>query len=126
MKTDLESIHIDNIYQLENLDQVESLTSPIRYRMISFLTYRSKTSAQLARDLGISRPKAHYHLQVMVKLGFARFVGEKLVNGIVEKYYVSRAHFFSFDGLNQYAVDHPEDEEFCRRFASLKNHFLIN
>ena len=126
MMTHLETKYeIDETYYFENLDQFEPLTSKIRYQMISYLTTKPKTSAQLARDLGITRPKAHYHLQVLVKQGLAIFVKETLVNSIMEKYYIARARFFSFDHLSQYIANHPEEEEFALKFARLKNSFLI-
>jgi hypothetical protein len=114
------------VYYLETLEQMDALTSSIRYRMISQLAKKPKTSAQLARDLGISRPKAHYHLQVLVKLGFARFVSDALVNGIVEKYYIGTAHFYSFDKLDEYSVQHPEDSLYSEKLTLIKERFLLN
>ncbi len=119
-------IDMDTVYYLETLEQMDALTSNIRYRMVSQINKNPKTSAQLARDLGISRPKAHYHLQVLVRLGFAKFVNEALVNGIVEKYFIGTAHFYSFDKLDEYAVQHPEDSVFSEKLILIKERFLLN
>lgn len=126
MDNDVEEYKIDEKYYVENLDQMEAFSSRIRFKMIAKLSDRPKTSAQLARDVGISRPKAHYHLQVLVKLGLASFVYEKLVNGIMEKYYIGKAHFYCFDRLNHYAAKHPEEIQYANKLNQIKNDFLIN
>ena len=121
-----DQFQIEELYILENLDQMEAFSSRIRYRMIALLTGSPKTAAQLAREVGVSRPKAHYHLQVLVKVGLAEFVYEKLVNGIMEKYYLGRAHFYSFDKLSEHMAAHPEDTAFSRKLSQLQNDFLLN
>ncbi len=121
-----DQFQIEELYYLENLDQMEAFASRIRYRMVALLTGSPKTAAQLAREVGVSRPKAHYHLQVLVKVGLAEFVYEKLVNGIMEKYYLGRAHFYSFDKLSEHTVIHPEDIAFSRKMTQLQNDFLLN
>ena len=126
MEKVMEDYKRDEIFYLESLEQMEVFTSKIRFRMIGKLAETPKTAAQLARDLEISRPKAHYHLQVMVKLGFAILLYEKLVNGIMEKYYIGRAHFYSFDNLDLYANEHPQDTVFIKKLAQAKNDYLHN
>lgn len=122
----MEQYKVEELYYLENLDQMEAFSSRIRYRMVALLAYTPKTAAQLAREVEVSRPKAHYHLQVLVKMGLVVFMYEKLVNGIMEKYYIGRAHFYSFSKLSEYTTTHPEDTAFSKKFAQLQNDFLLN
>jgi hypothetical protein len=121
----VEQYKIAEIYYLENLEQLEAFCSKIRYRLINQLGQGPKNSAQLAREIAISRPKAHYHLQVLVRMGLICLAGEKLVNGIMEKYYIGKAHFYSYDELFQYSADHPEDTEFNKRFQQARHDFLL-
>jgi DNA-binding transcriptional ArsR family regulator len=122
----LREYHIEEIYFLESLEQLECLTSITRYKMISLLASKPTTGAQLARALEISRPKAHYHLKTLEKQGFVSRVDEILVNGILEKYYLARAKFFSFDKLEEFVEDHPGDNEYIQRWFRAKNQILIN
>lgn len=117
-------LEIEEIYYLENLEQFEAITSGIRYRMIRLISAEPKTAAQLGRELGISRPKAHYHLQVLVRLGLAILVDEILVSGIVEKYFIGKARFYSIDHLNDYGLQHPEEKGFNSRLSQVKTRFL--
>ncbi|MEM5775209.1 MAG: winged helix-turn-helix domain-containing protein [Anaerolineaceae bacterium] len=126
MEKVMEQYKVEELYYLENLDQMEAFSSRIRYRMVVLLAYTPKTAAQLAREVEVSRPKAHYHLQVLVKMGLVVFVYEKLVNGIMEKYYIGRAHFYSFDKLSEYAASHPNDTAFAKKLGQLQNDFLLN
>jgi DNA-binding Lrp family transcriptional regulator len=108
------------------LEQLETLASIFRYKMYSLLTHKPKTGAQLARALGISRAKAHYHLKTLEKLGFVSRVDEILVNGMLEKYYLARAKFFSFDKLSEFAEENPGEVEYVQRWFRAKNEILIN
>lgn len=113
-------------YDLERIEQLEALTSPIRYRMIILITREPKTAAQLARELGMARPKAHYHLKQLEKVGLARLVDESLVNGIVEKRYLSIARSYSFQTLIQQADRMEGGEDFRRRVLRLKDRMRVN
>jgi DNA-binding transcriptional ArsR family regulator len=93
-----EETTIKDIYYLEDIEQLEAITDPIRYRMCLMLS-EPKTGAQLARALGISRARAHYHLNVLEKVGLVRFHHEGMSHGIVEKYYQAVAEYFDFSNL---------------------------
>jgi len=89
---------IQDIYYLENIEQLETIADPIRYRMY-FMMSEPKTGAQLARALGISRARAHYHLNILKEVGLVRFCGEGTSHGIIEKYYQSVAEYLDFSRL---------------------------
>lgn len=89
---------LQEIYYLENTEQLEAISDPIRYRMYFMMT-EPKTGAQLARALGISRARAHYHLNILKELGLVRFYGEGTSHGITEKYYQVVAEYLDFSKL---------------------------
>jgi hypothetical protein len=66
--------------------------------MIAIMTI-PMTGAQLARELGMSRARAHYHLKLLEKVGVVKFCGEGLSHGIVEKYYHTVARMLDFSKL---------------------------
>lgn len=87
-----------DVYYLKSLKQLQMLGEPVRYRMITLLR-RPMTSAGLARELGIARAKAHYHLKQLEAVGLVRFHGEGMSHGIIEKYYVVVGRMLDFTRL---------------------------
>jgi DNA-binding transcriptional ArsR family regulator len=63
---------IQDIYYLERIEQLEAIADPIRYRMCLMMT-EPRTGAQLARALGITRARAHYHLNKLKEVGLVTF-----------------------------------------------------
>lgn len=89
---------IPDVYFLETVEQVQALADPLRYRM-ALLLIRPMTCAGLARALGLTRPKAHYHLKQLESVGLARRHSDALSNGIVEKYYITAGRMLHFGRL---------------------------
>lgn len=89
---------VQDIYYLENIEQLEAISDSIRYRMYFMMT-EPKTGAQLARALKISRARAHYHLGVLREVGLVTFHGEGTSHGITEKYYQAVASYLDFSNL---------------------------
>ncbi|MGQ9600706.1 MAG: ArsR/SmtB family transcription factor [Anaerolineae bacterium] len=95
---------IKDIYYLEKIEQLEAISDPIRYRMCLMMA-EPRTGAQLAHALGISRARAHYHLNILKDIGLVSFCGEGMSHGITEKYYQAVAKYFDFSKLI------PKDEQ---------------
>lgn len=89
---------IQDVYYLEKVEQLEAIADPIRFRMY-FMMNEPKTGAQLARALGISRARAHYHLKILKEVGLVVFCGEGNSHGITEKYYQMVAHYLDSSKL---------------------------
>lgn len=88
-----------DIYYLENIEQLETISDPIRYRMY-FSMSEPKTGAQLARALEISRARAHYHLNILKGVGLVKLCEERMSpHGITEKYYRVVAEYLDFSRL---------------------------
>ena len=112
---------IEDVYYLENLEQFEAIAAPFRYKIIKLISIRPITGAQLAKILGISRPRAHYHLKTLEKQGLVNLVEKRLVKGIIENYYLSRAKFFSADKLIERSQKNPEDTDFTQNLYKIIN-----
>ncbi len=96
---------VQDIYYLENIEQLEAISDPIRYRMYFIMMNGPRTGAQLARALEISRSRAHYHLNILKEVGLVTFYGEGTSHGITEKYYQPVAGYLDFSRLL------PQDQE---------------
>lgn len=90
---------IQEVLFVEDPEQLQVLADPIRYQIASFLASKPMTGAQLARALKISRPRAHYHLKLLLKAGLVFLWDEDSSSGIVEKYYRSIAQSFNISRL---------------------------
>lgn len=89
---------IPDVYFLESTDQLKVLSDPLRYRM-TLLLNTPQTGAGLARALGLSRAKAHYHLKLLQSAGLVDLHSEAIKDGIVEKYYTVRGRMLDFRRL---------------------------
>ena len=98
MRTSTADQDLPEVYYLETLDQLKVLAEPIRYRM-TILLETPTTAASLARKLGLTRPKAHYHLKQLEAVGLVRPHSEGLNNGIVEKFYIVSGRILDFSNL---------------------------
>src|SRR5262245_56350391 len=89
------SSKIADTYYLESLEQLQILADPLRYRIVDLLS-EPKTGAQLARELGIPRPKIHYHLKLLAAAKLIRLCPP---NGASEMNYICVARMLSFTRL---------------------------
>lgn len=89
---------VPDIYYLESTEQLKVLSEPLRYQM-TLLLDEPQTCAGLARALGLSRAKAHYHLKLLQSVGLIRPHSEAIKDGIVEKYYIVRGRMLNFRRL---------------------------
>lgn len=98
-------------YDLDNIDQIKAISEPTRWRMLSLLILEEMTGAQLARMLKIPRPRAHYHLKTLERVGLVEFQEERTRNGMVEKYYRAIARQYLTDKLIHRGRELPENNE---------------
>ena len=95
---------IPDCYYLERIEQLQVMADPLRYRIIKLLD-RPRTGAQLARELGLTRAKTHYHIKQLEGAALIRVDHIDTSTGMVEKYYTCVARFFSFARLLPDASD---------------------
>ena len=50
------------VYIIEELEQLKTISDPLRARVLLLLIEKAYTGQQLAKLLGMARAKVHYHL----------------------------------------------------------------
>jgi len=112
------------LYELDSIEQIEAISTPVRYRMLVLLAEKAMTAAQLARALNISRQRAHYHLKVLERNRLARFVGTQINSEMVERYYRAYSFIHSYRSLvDRYYMTQPERE--INRLIKAINEFVL-
>lgn len=74
-------------HSAEAIAALRSLAHPLRVRMLSLLTAEAMSTADVARELGLSHANASYHLRLLADAGRIRVVGERRIRGGVAKLY---------------------------------------
>jgi predicted ArsR family transcriptional regulator len=82
------------VYVIRDLEQLKTVSDPLRSKVLVYLIEKAYTGQQLAKLLGMARAKVHYHLNELEKHGFITVVHTELKNGIVQKFYRSVARGF--------------------------------
>lgn len=76
-------------------EQQKLLANATRIQIIYLLKDKALTAKQVADVLKKTPGSVHYHIQLLYKGGIIELVETKVVNGIVEKYFKSKAAKFS-------------------------------
>ncbi|MFC5446973.1 ArsR/SmtB family transcription factor [Paenibacillus aestuarii] len=82
------------IYIIEDLEQLKTVSDPLRAKVLQLLIEKAYTGQQLAKLLDMARAKVHYHLNELEKHGFISVIRTELKNGIVQKFYRAVARGF--------------------------------
>ncbi|UJF34121.1 ArsR/SmtB family transcription factor [Paenibacillus hexagrammi] len=82
------------IYIIQDLEQLKTVSDPLRAKVLLFLIEKAYTGQQLAKLLGMARAKVHYHLNELEKHGLISVVRTELKNGILQKFYRAVARGF--------------------------------
>ena len=92
--------------RVTTLQQLKTLSDPLRVDMLEGLLYEARTVKQIATLLGVRPTKLYYHMNALEAAGFARVVQTQVKSGIIEKYYRRTARTFLVDP--QLFAAHPE------------------
>ncbi|MDR3577466.1 MAG: winged helix-turn-helix domain-containing protein [Anaerolineaceae bacterium] len=90
---------MEDQYYFKNIEQIQAIAEPTRWRILSLLIAQPMTGSQLARALGIPGPLAHYHLKILEKVELVEFQEEQTTGSMVEKYYRAIARDYRTDHL---------------------------
>lgn len=82
------------VYIIEELEQLKTISDPLRARVLLYLIEKAYTGQQLAKLLGMARAKVHYHLNELERHNLICVVRTELKNGIVQKFYRAVARGF--------------------------------
>lgn len=78
---------------------------PVRLQMMSRLSARALSAAELGRELGISQAAASYHLRKLAEAGFVDLAEERVVRG-------GRERRYRFDPRPQRTIDTESRRDF--------------
>jgi DNA-binding transcriptional ArsR family regulator len=99
-------------------EQLRALSHPVRLRILSLLTGRAMSSAELARELGLKHAAVSYHVRQLASAGYLEVAETRSVRGGQERRYRHR-----FAGRAQWEQEDPQlviravTEELTRRVA---------
>lgn len=79
---------------LKDLQQIKSVSDPLRVKVLEILIEREATVKQVADLLGQSSAKMHYHIKELEKQNVIKLVQTVEKGGILEKYYRAVAKSF--------------------------------
>ncbi len=85
----------DNIYYLENVEQLRAIADELRQRIMQALGELPMTVTQLGERLGLAPGKIHYHVRELERVGLVKLVKTREKGGILEKYYSPIADYIS-------------------------------
>lgn len=70
-----------------DLDELRATAHPIRLQLLSLVTGSAMSSAEAARELGITQANASYHLRLLERAGLVRVVETARIRGGMAKRY---------------------------------------
>jgi DNA-binding transcriptional ArsR family regulator len=85
------------IYTLTDLEQVKTLSDPLRLRVLQALCVVERTTKQVAGILGEKPTKLYHHVDALERVGLVRLTRTRQNRGTIEKYYQSVARMFRTD-----------------------------
>lgn len=80
---------------LITLEQQKIISNPIRSQIIMLLFDQAMTAKQVATKLDKTPGNIHYHIRKLYEHGIIELEREEKNNGIIEKYYRSKAIYFT-------------------------------
>ena len=106
--------------QMENIKQFRAYSHPIRFQVISSLTIKCMTCAQLARSMKMPRQRMYYHLKILQDAGLIVQVDELSRKDSVEKFYRAAAKNFVYPFANEpVPISEPDISKHAQRVEAL-------
>ncbi|HDR7659088.1 MULTISPECIES: ArsR/SmtB family transcription factor [Bacillus cereus group] len=75
------------VYMIDNLEQLKSISDPLRVKIIHLIGIKPLTSQMLSDELEIPRSKIHYHLKELEKNGLIEVVRTEQVRNFIQMFY---------------------------------------
>jgi len=78
---------------IDDLETLKVVSDPLRINLLEAMN-QPTTVRQVAEQLGVDQKKLYYHVNLLEKHGLIAVVDERVVSGIIEKWYQVRAYSF--------------------------------
>nr|AIA16161.1 Helix-turn-helix domain protein [uncultured bacterium] len=82
-------------FVLDSLEALKVTADPTRLRVLESLVEQPLTVKEVAKKLDIAPTKLYYHINLLEEHGLIRVVKQRVVSGIIEKQYRTRAYSFN-------------------------------
>jgi DNA-binding transcriptional ArsR family regulator len=92
-----ETFEPEQEYVVTSLDTLKVASDPTRLRILECLVERPQTVKEVASRLGSTPTKLYYHVNLLEEHGLIKVVSQRIVSGIIEKQYRTRAYSFNVD-----------------------------
>lgn len=90
---------MDDVYFINNLEQLKVLCDPFRITILWALDEKPKTGKMLADEFNISPSKVRYHLKELEHVNLVKIVDTSVKNGIVQNFYQPIAKTISIEKM---------------------------
>ena len=97
MQTFEEPFEVEKEYLVTSLETLKVMADPVRLHILENLVAKPMTVKELAKRLGSTPTKLYYHINLMEEHELIKVVSQRIVSGIVEKHYRTRAQSFDVD-----------------------------
>ncbi|WP_235598382.1 ArsR/SmtB family transcription factor [Heyndrickxia sporothermodurans] len=78
---------LKEVFMIENLEQLKSISDPLRVKIIHLIGMKPLTSQMLSEELNIPRSKIHYHLKELERNGLIEVVKTEQVRNFLQMFY---------------------------------------
>ena len=109
--------------EVDSRQQLRALSHPVRLRILSLLTGTAMSSAELARELGMSHAAVSFHVRTLVTAGYLELAETRSVRGGQERRYRSQIAGRQIAGRSQWQSEDARlavsalSKELLRRLA---------
>jgi DNA-binding transcriptional ArsR family regulator len=104
------------IQKISTLDQLKSISDPLRVDIIEILSQEALSVIQVAKRLGLPPTRLYYHVNALEEARFVTVVATRVHSGIIEKYYRTTAASFQVD-QNLLSTSTAQDPNFETIFS---------
>jgi DNA-binding transcriptional ArsR family regulator len=92
-----EEFEPEETFMISSLETLKVISDPTRLHILETLAEAPMTVKQVARALGTPPTKLYYHINVLEEHGLIVVTGSRVVSGIIEKQYRTRAYNVKID-----------------------------
>src|SRR5689334_5448431 len=87
-----EDFEPEQVMTIDDLETLKVAADPTRLRILEVLAEKPLTVKQVARKLDTTPTKLYYHVNLLEQHGLIMVTSSRIVSGIIEKQYRTRAH----------------------------------
>ncbi len=85
---------------LRTTEEIKAISDPYRLKILNILSKfpEGATATMIAEKMNEVPSKVHYHIKKLEKAGIIELTNTEVINGIIAKYYMKTAEYFTIEG----------------------------